>query len=561
MTISLPIHWHEYKGSKRDKYDKIVEIINHTDVGVIGSPTYSTIQHIQDIFHSAGWFSGGTITDVGSGNITVSAGTGALRSTDSRVGQLLFFDWGALSSTAIPSDTIRYIGVEYNFGSPQVVVRSSINWNFNTDFPLGTVVNESGTLHITQSEHAVGDHANFMIQRIQEINGIQRANQLGGLIIGEDGSNRYITVTVGILWDGLKSFSISAIDTNPGGGADTFDRYYQDGGSGWTKEANQTTWNNTQYDDGDGGLATMTANFRSVQYFYLELDGTLVSIYGQAEYATVALAENDAPPSTLPDRLDPDHAILIGRIVFQKSASSGDPQTVFMAAFETAGVTAHSDLSGIGASDHHIKTINTGDLSAGELPYARGGTNTDLGGKTVDGMIYNSGGTELEADPLTISKLNDLIMFGAANSAWVSLVMQPPTETSGVHEANYTDRINCFTGNPSLAFVLPIPSIKRTVNLTVTGFRYYLFDAFTDNYVGRTRIFGQKADGTLSTLYDDTSAQNSVGMKESGSGSLSAFNLAVGSNNWEFLILYLNTTTITSTDLEIGVHQMNCYYS
>jgi len=101
----------------------------------IGGSTYSTVQHLQDIFHSAGWVSGGAITDAGGGNINVAAGTGLIRATNSATAQIAYFDWSA-SSTIDMANTTNYIGVEYNGGSPRVAVRSSYDWDFRTDFPL-----------------------------------------------------------------------------------------------------------------------------------------------------------------------------------------------------------------------------------------------------------------------------------------------------------------------------------------------------------------------------------------------------------------------------------------
>ncbi|KKL81454.1 hypothetical protein LCGC14_1994600, partial [marine sediment metagenome] len=314
----------------------------------IAGSTYSTSQHMQDIFHSSGWSSGGTITSGTVTSVAVAAGTGFIRPTDSAVATVSYFDWTSSGTLSVPTNTIRYIGVEYNSGSPQAVVRSSYDWDFTTDFPLGIVINESGFLHVTNATHAIGDHANTMIQRSYETMPIKRDDRTGGLILGENGT-RNITLTAGGLWERLTRFAISAVVTS---GTDTFDRYYRDGSNGWTKEADQTTWNNTQYDDGDGGLATLSPNRHSVQYFYIELDGDLVSLYGQAQYTTLAAAQGDTPPSTVPARLDA-HGKLIGRIIFKESAGTASfIESVFDTSFSTTLVTDHGNLSGLTDDDH-----------------------------------------------------------------------------------------------------------------------------------------------------------------------------------------------------------------
>jgi hypothetical protein len=321
----------------------------------IAGSTFSSVQQMQDTFHSTGWLSGGAMSDAGGADLDVADGTGLIRATDNRIAEILNMDWPQSLANAIPADTTRYVGIEYNAGSPQVVIKTTDVWNLNTEFPLGGVVNEGGTLHIFTRRHEVGDHANFMIQRMAETDRISRDDVTGGLILGETGT-RNPTMTAGALWTKLNRNVIAAIDTSV---ADTFDRYYRDGGGGWTKEAAQTQWPNTQYDDGSGTLATLSGVRWSALYFYVELDGDLVMLYGQAQYTTAAGAELDSPPSTVPDRLV-EHGTLIGRIIFQKNAATGTPESVFVTLFTASGAVAHSDLSesGMATGDDHTQYLH-----------------------------------------------------------------------------------------------------------------------------------------------------------------------------------------------------------
>ena len=52
------------------------------DMAKVGAPAFTTAQHIQDIFHSSGWISGGVLSDDGSQNIDVTAGEGLIRASD-----------------------------------------------------------------------------------------------------------------------------------------------------------------------------------------------------------------------------------------------------------------------------------------------------------------------------------------------------------------------------------------------------------------------------------------------------------------------------------------------
>ena len=312
----------------------------------IGSPTYTHVEHMNTLFHSAGWFSGGVISDVGSGNVTIAAGTGAIRATNSTVAQLLFFDWSELATQAITANSIRYVGVEYNAGSPQVVIRTTDNFDDNTAFLLGTVVNEGGTLHIQNAPWKIGDHASAMIQRARGTMPIQRDKAVGGLIFSESGTRR-VVVTAGALWHGLTSFTIGALDTDPGGAADTFDTY----SAGGSEATGVAAWPNTQYDNA-GTLTNMTTNRWANLWWYLELDGELVMVYGTNQYTSAALAGEEAAPSTLPNRLQV-HAVLAARFIFQKSAATAEEiLSAFDTPFSVLGVTDHGNLAGLGDPDH-----------------------------------------------------------------------------------------------------------------------------------------------------------------------------------------------------------------
>ena len=313
----------------------------------IPGSTYSTAQHLQDIFHSAGWTSGGLISDAGGATVDVTAGTGLIRATASSLAEILYCDWGASLGIAIPADTVRYVGVEYNAGAPQVVLRTSYDWDFHTDFPLGTVVNEAGVLHFQGAAHAVGDHASQMIQRLYETLPFVRDARNGGLIVSGTGT-RNVAVTAGALWERLERFAIGAFDTSV---ADTFPLYYRDGIGGWTLVATQTQWPNTQYDDGSGTLVTMTNNRWANIWFYVELDGDIVAVYGQAEYVLQGSATEDGPPPALPDRI-PAHGRLLGRVTFQKSAATGTFQTAFDESLNPTLVSDHGNLAGLADDDH-----------------------------------------------------------------------------------------------------------------------------------------------------------------------------------------------------------------
>jgi hypothetical protein len=321
--------------------------LDNTTITKIAGATYGSGQDALQTFGHAGIISGGVLTDAGSANLDISAGQGFIRSTDAGFGELFSCDWAASNGNAIPTDTIRYVGVEYNAGSPQVIISSTNNFNHHTTFRLGTVVNESDTLHILTNPQKARDAGADMMERIYETEPFKRADRLGGLILGETGT-RNITVTAGELYDALNEFNITAKDTS---GADTFDSY----SAGGQESTGNTQWDNLQYDNA-GTLATLGAAKYANHWFYIEADDALVHVYGTAQYSTAAAAQAEGAPATIPDRLTA-HGKLLGRIIFQKSAASATLiESVFTTTFSGAGAASHNDTSGLqgGTTDEYF---------------------------------------------------------------------------------------------------------------------------------------------------------------------------------------------------------------
>jgi len=67
----------------------------------LGTPTYRSVQDKVDVTQSAGKFTADVITAhaPADGTIDVAAGSGFIKTTDDEIGDTLFFDWEAQSST------------------------------------------------------------------------------------------------------------------------------------------------------------------------------------------------------------------------------------------------------------------------------------------------------------------------------------------------------------------------------------------------------------------------------------------------------------------------------
>jgi len=321
------------------------------------SPPWDNVQDSIKAFGMAGTAQHNSphISDAGSGQINVQSGYGFFRATDNPELSLYAGGWPPSSGISIPTGTIRYVGAEYNAGSPQVTVRTSENFNGHTDFRLGTVVNEGGTLHILNNPQYCSDFGERTFHRFFETFPLKRADRLGGIIPAGTGV-RYLTVSIGELYDGFNEFVISAIDTS---GTDTFDSYYRDGSGGWTKTASQSQWDNANYDDGTGTLNSLGVGKYGIHWLYIEADSNLVLLYGQDQYNTAAEAELASVPATVPLRITA-HGRLLGRLIFQQGASS--PLAVDNVWDEVfTGSASGGDVFGpTSASDEAVARFDTG---------------------------------------------------------------------------------------------------------------------------------------------------------------------------------------------------------
>ena len=145
---------------------------------------FTTVQDHFTTLESAGLISGGTINDAGGGMITVDAGEGTIRVSDSVTAKLNFISWSALPSTAVPADTIRYVVVAYNAGSPRVEIRTSAVIDTHDEFGLGRVVNLGGDLSILPLIKFSGNTPSRVQDRLFEVTPVARDNFGGGLILG-----------------------------------------------------------------------------------------------------------------------------------------------------------------------------------------------------------------------------------------------------------------------------------------------------------------------------------------------------------------------------------------
>lgn len=302
--------------------------------------TYTTLQEFLNVMHSPGLVKGGEFTDAGSGNLSVAGGTVAIRDVDDDVSRLYMADFPAVV-VAIPSDSVtRFIGVERNGSSPQVVVKTSDTWDMDTDFPLGTAANLGGVLFPFYNPFKVGDPLTNIIQRFDAQATIIRAAS-GGIILGNTGT-RQATLTSGVTWARLNDYPITA--KNSGTQTLIGVRPNPAAPPPLVFDLGLTQWPNTQYLSGTT-LTTMTNNRWAVLWFFVNIGTNAWGFaYGTDEYNNSAQASQEGIPSYLTANFLANN-LLVGRMLFEKSSDTPIVESAFTRAFSTQPVSDHNQLS------------------------------------------------------------------------------------------------------------------------------------------------------------------------------------------------------------------------
>lgn len=404
-------------------------------VSSLAGASYTNLQSIHDLTRAAGHLDGGAITDAGGGSVNVAAGSGFIRATGDDTSTLLTFNWPAPSALAVPSDTIRYVVVEYNAGTPQVVLYTSESYDYRTAFPLGVVVNEGGTLYINDTPHSMGRSPGRIARRNYEVDGRSRANALGGLIISESGTAKTVAVTSGVTWwRGLRE-TFAAFDSNAAG---RFDRYYRNGGGGWTREATQSLIPDGLWDNNSGTLQTITNNNFANYWFYLGPAGGVVMVYGRANHNSLALAAAEASPASLPLRLQVG-GILLGRFTIQRSGASYtvvQTDSAFQFEFIPSPASDHGALGGLADNDHPQYALSEHSHGNPQLNLTNlsGTTASNSAGFTLSlSAAAPGGGGAVNVSAGTTSGDLQTIQFNNANN--VSFGLNGSTVTASVAPA------------------------------------------------------------------------------------------------------------------------------
>jgi hypothetical protein len=323
--------------------------------------------------------------DIGSCEVSMYA-------TSDHTGNIDTYTVAAASGLSVPSNQLSYVIVELESDGTAVfdVITDVSLINESNVLPIYTMYNDTEEIHVLDWDSLGDGLANKLNKRFVKT---QRFARESGFALSEFGT-RNLQLTAGVLWNGAVEHDLEAVDSTSSDSKMLL--YYHSSGT-WVRTA-ITQYNNTQYDDGTN-LQTLSNNKYTVNWVYRTVDivhKELLIVLSDAEYNTFADAENSQPPAT-PDII-PGTAVLVGRVIVEKNASSGTVESAFDKEFIAGAVTSHNDLSelqGGQPSEYYHAT----ESQANKFPYL-------IGRNRVETVQESDGGIDIN--------------FANMNEAWVT---------------------------------------------------------------------------------------------------------------------------------------------
>ena len=194
-------------------------------------------------------------------------------------------------------------------------------------------------------------------------------------------------------------------------------------------------------------------------------------------------------------------------------------------------VTGNADVSGTLNADGNITTggtVDGVDIAAHEANVA---THSDL---TITG-----------------AQIEDLLMFGSANAAWV------PCAYEGCYFASYAEIagagqvLNTGGNDMTLFYLLPKPTLKGSLKLYISGTKFGLEDADAGDYVNNVKIWGITSTATI--LDTDATNYDSAGVK------INTFT-AVDCSSYDHITIEVECVNTNASDMDIHNIKLRCYY-
>ena len=356
------------------------------------------------ITNATGW------TDNGDGTITLPQINVALYDNSNFIEPLRVYtiSSGTTGSGGIPSlqnNDTNYVVVEYNGGNPRYYVYDNLNVIDYSSVVLYMIIYRANNfIHLLE----FGNYGAGLPNRIDNrINNISRFGWESGFSLGLSGTTGVVTLTAGVVWNGVYRQSLGGINSQD----NIFFQNFHSGGT-WVYTTTGNTLNNEYYDDGTNSVLATAGKYLVNWYFRgQEVNSHLYEVWGNDEYDNVADAQLSVEP-LLPELVS-SHAFLVGRIIVQVSATTGSVESAFVRVFQSTQVTNHNDLlglqGGIGGEYFHLSATQYNNNAY-----------TNVDNNFSVGQTFNSGLTSTTISATTYFNLpTDVFVTGGTFSGGV----------------------------------------------------------------------------------------------------------------------------------------------
>ena len=395
----------------------IGKVLASTVNNVGGASHLSTLSHMLSHMWSSGSLMGGAITNNGNGSVTIASGEVAIRSSASGHANMYFQPFPSATFTMVDG-AINFITIAYGAGGTASLGQTTDSSAFNclNICHLYRIVREGTELHIVESLYQNID-ANRQA-RVRHHRTKTFEPEVG--TAGITGSGRALQVSAGAWWYAFRQITQTAFDTSVAGTANVnvFKQYHWNV-SAWVAATNQKTVP-TSYNNA-GTLTALAANRYACHWVYMIIDETchLATVVGAAQYTSVANAQAESAPSSLPPSLS-GTGYLIGRVVVHGGAATFDSvQSSLTTQFQlSAAITA----TGVAVSP-------SGNLASTDVQAALTELQTDIDKQGVN-VAYNLGNINTSA---TVNLNNGTLQYASVSGATIFTFTNP--QSSGTPSA------------------------------------------------------------------------------------------------------------------------------
>ena len=293
-------------------------------------------------YDSAGFCTHDILIDNGDGTLTLPTLDVYLFNNDSYHNTLQRFRLpGGTTGTNfvdIPNLVTSYIVADYNYGDARFDIITNVDLiNESNVLPYYTLYRDGNSI-IKLSWNSMGcGLTNKLHQRLVKTDRFSRES---GILIREV-PTRIVTITSGKTWNGGHQLSLDSFSSD----TDYMCIHHHTAGV-WDRIV-VTQYNNFYYDDGTD-LVELGNNKWVVNWVYSQESENSAGciLLSPTQYNSLAAAQLEQPPVSAPDVVV-SHAILAGRIIVQKNATSGTVETSFGIKFSPSGIMFHNDLSNL----------------------------------------------------------------------------------------------------------------------------------------------------------------------------------------------------------------------